>query len=405
MSDICYYECDDQRKLEMENLKKQIKESFFNPILYFFPLIVFLIVNNIMGMGPAWSIALFFAFLLTIYVRFNYPRTLVWHYFTNCLFIAIAIVISIVSISNFSMKYEYVIDKLTLLFCFVLLLILKKPIEKLVTRLMPKLVPMTNNFLEFFQTIKVFVLVLSAYITFHLIIISKANPESVDNHTIALRYVYFALLIILGTYEMLRVKFIRKHLEGEQWWPIVNKDGKKVGMIEHITSLTDEKKYRHPIVRVMIFDKNKILMYKRPDDDFIAPNMWDTSISKHVRVGDDLSRRIKSVLVNRYGMQSVKTSFLANYTYEAENEEQFVALYAGCTSQEDLIPTEKGIKWWTLQQIEENLNENIFSAQFQIEYNILKRSGLINNGVYDCDCSLKDMMKAKKAPDKNKQDF
>jgi isopentenyldiphosphate isomerase len=162
----------------------------------------------------------------------------------------------------------------------------------------------------------------------------------------------------------------------------------------------------HPIVRVIIFDANRILMYKRPDDDFVAPNMWDTSISKHVRVGDDLPKRIKSVLINRYGMASVKTSFLANYTYEAENEEQFVALYVGCTSHKESKPTENGAKWWTLRQIEENLQESIFSPQFQIEYNILKRSGLIDNGAYDdCDCTLKELVNRKKSEEKLSEDY
>ncbi|MDR0370726.1 MAG: hypothetical protein LBH80_02580 [Prevotellaceae bacterium] len=389
----------------MENLKKQIKESFFNPVLYLSPLITFIITNNTFGKGIAWLVALSVAFCITVYVRFRYHRLLSWHYFTNVLFITIGVVISIVSSSDISFKYNGVIDKMTLVCCFIVVLALQKPIEKLMTGVMPKLIPMTNNLQEFFQTIKVFTLVLTGYVAAYLAIISRVKPEDVDECATVFWYVYAVLLIVLIVYEMLRVMFIRKHLKGEQWWPIVTKDGKRIGMIEHLTSLNDEKKYMHPIVRVIIFDTNRILMYKRSDDDFVAPNLWDASISKHVRVGDDLPKRIKSVLVNRYGMTSVKTSFLANYTYDAENEEQFVALYVGCASHKESKPTENGAKWWTLQQIEENLQENVFSPQFQIEYNILKRSGLIDNGTYECDCSLKELINRKKSGKKLSEDY
>ena len=46
-------------------------------------------------------------------------------------------------------------------------------------------------------------------------------------------------------------------------------------------------------------------------------------------------------------------------------------------------------KWWTIKQIEDNLNTGIFSEMFLLEYNFIKRSGLITSGFCTEDCTLK----------------
>jgi hypothetical protein len=47
-------------------------------------------------------------------------------------------------------------------------------------------------------------------------------------------------------------------------------------------------------------------------------------------------------------------------------------------------------KWWTQQQIEDNLDAGIFTENFKIEYDLLKRSGLLETGKCECSCKLKD---------------
>ena len=47
-------------------------------------------------------------------------------------------------------------------------------------------------------------------------------------------------------------------------------------------------------------------------------------------------------------------------------------------------------KWWTVQQIEDNLSTDIFTENFLSEFELVKRSGLHDTGRCDCECRLKE---------------
>ena len=75
----------------MDKLRKQIKESFFNPIYHFFPLIVFLIVDNVAGRNWAWSIAIPLFLIFTIYLFIAYNQLFVWYFFSAFIFLAVSL--------------------------------------------------------------------------------------------------------------------------------------------------------------------------------------------------------------------------------------------------------------------------------------------------------------------------
>ena len=76
----------------MEKLRKQIRESFFNPVLHFLPLLVFLIVDEFSGMNLAWKISFPTALVLLTYIYFAYKRLFTWHLVFTFLFVAVNVV-------------------------------------------------------------------------------------------------------------------------------------------------------------------------------------------------------------------------------------------------------------------------------------------------------------------------
>ena len=54
----------------MQKLRKQIKESFFNPILHLLPLLIFLVVEDFYGMSMGFKISFPIALGLLIYIYF-----------------------------------------------------------------------------------------------------------------------------------------------------------------------------------------------------------------------------------------------------------------------------------------------------------------------------------------------
>ncbi|HZK69490.1 MAG TPA: hypothetical protein VFC36_07850, partial [Paludibacter sp.] len=75
-------------------------------------------------------------------------------------------------------------------------------------------------------------------------------------------------------------------------------------------------------------------------------------------------------------------------------EHQYAFLFVSCQLTE-INPNPTFIeltKWWTQQQIEENLDKAIFTENFKIEYDLLQRSGLLETGKCQCNCKLKEVI-------------
>ena len=95
--------------------------------------------------------------------------------------------------------------------------------------------------------------------------------------------------------------------------------------------------------------------------------------------------------------------YLSNYSVEGKNEKQYAFLFVSCLQTEyRLSPsTLEQTKWWTQRQIEDNLNDGIFSENFKMEYDLLQRSGLLETGKCECNCRMRDVIyQQTKSPEK-----
>jgi isopentenyldiphosphate isomerase len=376
----------------MEKLRKQIRESFFNPILHFLPLLVFLVVDEFFGLNPAWIITFPLTLVLLVYVYYAYNRILTWHLIFTLLFVVVGSLYTLTTVIHISNVFQHLNFEIILLTFFVLYFLFKKPIQREILKIVPKLIPMTNNFSELNRIVwKLFSLifgyVLASFILFNNVIVDTTSIQ-------LFQYCYIGLLIFLIVYELFRVKIIRAKLLREEWWPIVTDQGKIVGSIQHHTSLNDEKKYMHPIVRVLLIDKSMILMQKRSPDSLVYAGLWDTAISNHVKMGETIEECIERTAMERYSLANFKYMYLSNYTIETEQEHHYAFLFVSCQEQEFKInPTfVDQLKWWTQQQIEEELETGIFTENFKDEYDLLKRSGLLEAGKCECNCRLKEVI-------------
>ncbi len=123
------------------------------------------------------------------------------------------------------------------------------------------------------------------------------------------------------------MQIIRAKLLREEWWPIVNENGKIIGSIQHLTSLNDEKKYMHPIVRVMLIDKGLVFLQKRAANNLVFGGLWDTAVSNHLIVGETLEQCIERTANERYGLEKFRYMHLSNYVHETTNEHHYAFLF------------------------------------------------------------------------------
>ena len=372
----------------MDKFRKHINESFFNPVFHFLPLLIFLVVDDFFGMFPAWEISFPFALILLIYTYFVYNRIFTWHLISTLIFVCSSLIAALETFFPIPfLKHEIVYESVVLLFFFVFI-VFRSGIQKIVQQLMSNLIPMTNNFEELYRVIWAFGLVLFIYVSGFLTL------QALDIHGYEqfLQSVYLGVLFFLIAYEILRVQLIRSKLIREEWLPIVNNQGKVIGSIQHTISLNDEKKYQHPVVRILFVDKGMILLNKQTEGN--KTDRWDSTISAHVVMEESIEQCVTRTVKKKLDIDDFKYMFLSNYTVDCQNEIQYSFLFVSCMMS-DFKLTERFVeqsKWWTQSQIEENLHSGIFTESFVTEYDLLLRSGLLETGKCECNCRLKQVI-------------
>lgn len=371
-------------------MKKLIRNTFFNPILHFLPLLTFLVVDEFYGMSIAWKIAFPVVVMLVFYLYYVYNQAFVWNLFFSFMFMGVGLIASFAPLFFSSPLLQSLADKIIVSLFLFFFLLFRGKIQKYISSKMPSFIPMSNNFNELYQVIWVLLVVLMVYITTDITLGILLNL-SASFYLYELSNLFVSLVVSFSVYEILRVFLIRHQLEGEEWWPIVNNSGTIVGSVEHFTSLADKKKFQHPIIRVLIIDKSRILLQRKPADDLIAPSLWDTTMSNHVCMTETIDVCVERTAKDYFQVDDFKYMHLSKYSHENKFEIQYAFLFVSCQMSEinprpiDTHPT----KWWTQRQIEENLQSGIFSPNFIIEYDLIKRSGLLETGKCNCNCGLK----------------
>jgi len=195
-------------------------------------------------------------------------------------------------------------------------------------------------------------------------------------------------------YEFIRVTMVRIRLSKEEWWPIVNEQGKLIGSIQREESITAVEKHIHPIIRVILIDDSKIFLQKKCLNEKCDAGLWDVTLSNHIRMNETVEQCIQRTAYENYNQKDIKPVLLSKFLHATNTEKQFEYLFIICNLQivntnPDLIDS---VKWWTFQQIDANIGSGIFTQSFEKEYEILKRSGLLENGKYQCNCHLKEVV-------------
>ena len=374
----------------MEKLRKQIRESFFNPILHFLPLILFLVVDDFYGLNIAWKVSFPVAAVLLVYVYFVYNRIFTWHLIFTGVFVVVSLIASLEILLPVSIVAHKLADEIVVAVFLSVYILFRKKIQKTILSVISDLIPMSNNFDELYRVVWVFLLILFSYVVSYLVI-QIINTNMVLYQQM-LEYVYVGVIFFFAIYELLRVQIIRSKLMREEWWPVVSNQGKIIGSIQHLTSLNDDHKYMHPVVRLLFVDKSMILLRKISVDDLEFSNHWDTTISNHVKMGETIEQCVDKTTNENFLLDNFKYMYLSNYIIERRNEKQYAFLFVSCQQAEyNLNPSFlEQTKWWTQKQIEDNLSEGIFTENFKIEFDLLQRSGLLETGNCDCNCRLKD---------------
>lgn len=155
----------------------------------------------------------------------------------------------------------------------------------------------------------------------------------------------------------------------EEIFPIVDRDGKVVGKATR-GECHGGSKLLHPVVHLHVFNKDgDLYLQRRPEWKDIQPGKWDTAVGGHMDYGEDVTTALLREASEEIGLRSFQPEFLASYVFESSRERELVNAFRTVTD-EEINPSEEldGGRFWSREEILENIGKGIFTPNFESEY-------------------------------------
>jgi len=166
-------------------------------------------------------------------------------------------------------------------------------------------------------------------------------------------------------------KVINQHHDNEEeQFPIVDEQGNILGAISR-GHAHDGCKILHPVVHLHVFNsRGELYLQHRPAWKDIQPDKWDTACGGHVDLGESVEIALRREVREELGMTDYEPVSMGHYVFESLKEKELVyvhrCVYDGpvCPDKDELA----GGRFWSKEEISENIGKNIFTPNFENEY-------------------------------------
>ena len=182
----------------------------------------------------------------------------------------------------------------------------------------------------------------------------------------------------------------------EEWFPIVDEKGEVVGKATR-KECHNGSFLLHPVAHLHVMDvEGRLYLQKRSRNKDIQPGKWDTSVGGHVDLGESAWQGMLREAHEELGVQADVACLAYSYLYRSSREYELVTTYV-IRYEGAITPDPQEIEeghFWTAAQIEENLDKDLFTPNFKMEWTMLqrylaplspraKRDALLAKGVVD----------------------
>lgn len=133
----------------------------------------------------------------------------------------------------------------------------------------------------------------------------------------------------------------------------------------------------HPVVHLHILNRyDQLYLQKRSMKKDLLPGRWDTAVGGHIDYGEYVSEALFRESGEELKFTEYNPIWLGNYIFQSDVERELINIFAAVgnfTPHPDLDEVAEG-RYWSMDEIEENLGKSIFTPNFEGEYRKIRKS-------------------------------
>ncbi len=160
----------------------------------------------------------------------------------------------------------------------------------------------------------------------------------------------------------------------EETFPVVDETGKTISTAPRSVCHNGKSMLLHPVVHLHLFNSSgELYLQKRALTKDLLPGMWDTSVGGHMNPGETPAEALLREAAEELGITDISFRNGKNYIWQSAIERELVYTFTGTSPVMPVVnkeEIEEG-RFWNLKEIAENMGKNVFTPNFEHEFNLL----------------------------------
>ncbi len=190
------------------------------------------------------------------------------------------------------------------------------------------------------------------------------------------------LYVVLGgamAFEFVRTwrhrREVMKAAASEEWFDLLTPEGKVIGRAPR-SAVHGNPDLLHGVVHIHILNRNgEIFLQKRSPQKDLYGNYWDTAVGGHINSGESVEAAMRREAEEELGLNIGKYEPLFRYIMKNDHESELVhSFLVRDDGPFEFNPEEiSSGRFWKFREIDANLGKQIFTPNFEEEYQMLKK--------------------------------
>ncbi len=165
-----------------------------------------------------------------------------------------------------------------------------------------------------------------------------------------------------------------KNTANEELFPVVDEEGKTLSLAPRSVCHDGKSMLLHPVVHLHLFNSTgELFLQKRAMTKDLLPGMWDTSVGGHFNPGETPVEALLREAGEELGLKNINYRADKSYIWRSPSERELVYTFTGTSPDTPVVNSDEldDGRFWNLKEIVNNIGKNIFTPNFEHEFNML----------------------------------